>query len=251
MGSSIFCVSISSDARKIAFGFTLRERKINYAGPLEYIFDLDKMKLKVLKDEKGLLRVRGKRGNLSLELNPDLSYQLGLYSPKSLLDVKKENKVIARIIRDNTDGHLHNCFSFINDRFFVSGGGNGKVFVYNLRGEEVAELVGHEREVWAVADWTIADLYESRLMGFSIGSGVHVLSAATSQQLANEGYRGHGHFIYFVLKALDGYADTNDDRKITVVEMSPYVKLKVKKITKGAQKPITINYGKDVVMSKR
>ncbi len=66
-------------------------------------------------------------------------------------------------------------------------------------------------------DWTIADLYESRLMGFSVGSGIHVLSAATSQQLANEGYRGHGHFTYFVLKALDGYADTNGDRKITVV----------------------------------
>ena len=100
-------------------------------------------------------------------------------------------------------------------------------------------------------DWTIADLYESRLMGFSVGSGIHVLSAATSQQLANEGYRGHGHFTYFVLKALDGYADANGDRKITVVEMSPYVKLKVEKVTKGAQKPITINYGKDVVMSKR
>ncbi len=178
VGSGIFSVAISSDARKIAFGFRQYEDlsifNINNRGPLKYLFDLDKMKFKVLKDEKGLLRAMEKRGDLSLELNPDLSYKLGLYFSNSLLDVKKGNKVIARIIRHDTDGYRHDCFSFINDRFFVSGGVNGKVFVYNLRGEKVAELVGHEGEVWAVAvdksgKWVVTGAYDQTINLFYVG----------------------------------------------------------------------------------
>ena len=129
-----------------------------------------------------------------------------------------------------------------------------------LTSDEIMELMKRlpaQRQVMILdtchagaVNWTVTDLYESRLTSFSMNSGMHVLSATSSQQLANEGYKGHGHFTYFVLRALKGDADTKGDRKITVVEMSPYVKLKVEEITKGAQKPITINYGKDVVMAE-
>ena len=178
VGSGIYSVSISSDARKIAFGFRhyedLSKVRINNKGPLKYLFDLDKMKLNVLKDERGFLRAREKRENLSLELNPYFSYQPGLYYSDSLLDVKKGNKVIARIIRDSTDGYRHDCFSFINDRFFVSGGVNGYVFVYNLRGEKVAELVGHEGEVFAVAvdktgKWVVTSANDQTICIFYVG----------------------------------------------------------------------------------
>ena len=130
-----------------------------------------------------------------------------------------------------------------------------------LTSDEIMELMKRipaQRQVMILdtchagaVDWTLADLYESRLMAFSMGSGMHVLSATSSYRLANEGYKGHGHFTYFVLKALEGDADTNHDKKITVVEMGPYVKAKVEKVTGGKQRPIAINYGKDMVMAGR
>ena len=98
---------------------------------------------------------------------------------------------------------------------------------------------------------TFLDLYEARLTAFSLGSGMHVLSAASSFESALEGYQGHGYFTYFVLKALEGEADRNRDKKITVVEMGPYVKKKVEKVTKGIQRPVVSNFGQDVVMTRR
>ena len=56
---------------------------------------------------------------------------------------------------------------------------------------------------------------------------------------------------YFVLKALEGEADSNQAKKITVLEMAPYLKTKVEKVTGGIQRPIAVNYGRDVVMTKR
>jgi len=100
-------------------------------------------------------------------------------------------------------------------------------------------------------DWTFLDLYEVRMTAFSLGSGMHVLSAASSFEFAKEGYHDHGYFTYFVLKALEGEADINNDKVITVVEMGPWVKREVEKVTHGIQRPVIRNVGKDIIMSKR
>ncbi|HFC46726.1 MAG TPA: hypothetical protein ENJ63_02465 [Dissulfuribacter thermophilus] len=147
-GTSIFSAAISSDGKKVGFGFTTLGKKY---GPLEFSFDLNVRKLEKISSEKGLLRAREKRGGLELSLNRSLSKEMGLFYPESLLEVKRGGEVISRVKRDPTDGYRHDCFGFLNDRLFISGGANGRVFVYNLRGEKAAELVGHEGEVWAVA----------------------------------------------------------------------------------------------------
>ncbi len=152
---SVYSAAISSDGKRIAFGFTLwpsehRERKKSW-GPLVFSFDLIPMRLKKISSEKGFLRARNKNDGLELSWNPVFSTMARLPDLMSLLQVRRENEVKAQIIRDESDGYLHSCFSFVNERFVISGGANGKVFVYNLRGEKVAELVGHEGEVWAVA----------------------------------------------------------------------------------------------------
>ncbi|HFC46356.1 MAG TPA: hypothetical protein ENJ63_00565, partial [Dissulfuribacter thermophilus] len=151
VGTRILSTAISPDGKRIGFGFTLREKKPNYAGPLEFSFDLRVLKLKKISSEKGLLRATDERDGLKLSLNPLLSQMMGLYYLQSLLEVKKGGETLARILRHTPDGYRHDCFGFVNDRLMISGGMNGKVFVYNLRGEKVAELVGHEGEVWAVA----------------------------------------------------------------------------------------------------
>ena len=151
VGTAIFSAAISPDGKKVGFGFTSKPESQNNLAPLEFSFDLMAMKLKKINSEKGLLRARDERSGLELSTNPLLSQIMGLYYPESLLEVKKGGNVLARIIRHDIDGYRHDCFGFLNDRFFISGGTQGKVFVYNLRGEKVAELVGHEGEVWAVA----------------------------------------------------------------------------------------------------
>ena len=148
-GTAIFSAAISPDGKRVGFGFT--QGKLNYGGPLEFSFVLNAMKLERISSEKGLLRAREKRGGLELSLNRSLSKEMGLFYPESLLEMKRGGEVISRVKRDPKDGYRHNCFSFINDRLFISGGVGGKVFVYNLRGEKAAELMGHEGEVWAVS----------------------------------------------------------------------------------------------------
>jgi len=198
VGTRIMSIALSPDGKKLAFGFTTLGKK--------YLFDLKEMKLRPLSCKAGFFMARHKRGKLSLELNPHLSQRLGLDFPQSLLEVKREGEVIAvirdrggfreekigtkkvvvaRIIRSRADGYKHVCFSFINDRFFVSGGLSGMVFVYNLKGEKVAELLGHQGAVWSVSvdesgkwvatsssDQTISLFYVGDLKDVYWGSGV-------------------------------------------------------------------------------
>ncbi len=201
VGTAVYSVAISHSAKKIAFGFTRKYETLNDRGPLEFVFDLENMSLKKISDEKDFLRAKDRRKDLSLEIDPFFSKVLNLYYLNSLLDLKRRDKVITRIIKAENDGLRHNCFSFINDRFFVSGGTNGKIFIYNLRGEKVAELVGHEGEVLAVSvdksgkwvvtstnDQTICLFYVGDLKDVNWGSGGvdwDRLKKSKSWQLAN------------------------------------------------------------------
>jgi WD40 repeat protein len=67
-----------------------------------------------------------------------------------ILHIKKDGVVIAKIVKDYTDGYRHNCYGFYKD-YIVSGGANGQLKIYNLQGREVANLVGHTGEVLSIA----------------------------------------------------------------------------------------------------
>ena len=53
--------------------------------------------------------------------------------------------------------------------------------------------------------------------------GSTILSAATSDQEAVEGYKGHGLFTYVVAQGLDGAADENHDGFVKTLELANYV----------------------------
>ena len=101
--------------------------------------------------------------------------------------------------------------------------------------------------------WTFRDLYESRMQFFSLGSGLHLLTASSPYSFSLEGYNQHGVFSYFLLEALAGEADFagDQDGRTTVTEVSRYVQDKVKAITFSYQEPIHSEYGKDVVLVDR
>jgi len=64
--------------------------------------------------------------------------------------IKKQGRTIGRITRDGTNGYRHNCYGFYKN-YIISGGSNGHLKIYNLKGMEVANLVGHTGEVWSIA----------------------------------------------------------------------------------------------------
>jgi WD40 repeat protein len=66
-----------------------------------------------------------------------------------ILDIKKSGKTIASIIRGSTNGYRHNCYGFYKN-YIISGGANGHLKIYNLKGQEVANLVGHTGVVWSI-----------------------------------------------------------------------------------------------------
>ncbi|MFH2011720.1 MAG: caspase family protein [Pseudomonadota bacterium] len=73
-----------------------------------------------------------------------------------------------------------------------------------------------------------------------IGDGVCVISASDEKQLSQESQNwggGHGVFTYFLIEALKGKADYNDDGLVTLGELIPYLSEQVRRATKNAQAP--------------
>jgi hypothetical protein len=74
-----------------------------------------------------------------------------------------------------------------------------------------------------------------------IGDGVAVISAADDRQFSQEGEKwggGHGVFTHFLLKGLKGEADYNEDKRVSLGELVPFLSEQVRRATMNAQSPI-------------
>ena len=86
----------------------------------------------------------------------------------AVLVIKEGGHERARVLRDGTDGYGHKVYGFTRGGMIVSGGANGHLEVYDKDGNQLANLVGHEGEVWALA--TEGDRLD-HLAGKFYGSG--------------------------------------------------------------------------------
>jgi WD40 repeat protein len=98
------------------------------------------------------------------------------------------------------------------------------------------------------------DAEERAIAQLARSTGTYWIAASGSQQFATEfSTLGHGLFTYTILKGLQGEADGNNDKKITVEELSTYIKNKLPEFSekyKGeAQYPISFGYGMDFPIS--
>lgn len=153
-GSSVYSVALSPDA-KIGFGVTvmddIEKTTANNLGPLEKAFDTQRFTLTYLRNDSGFMRGSYTNGEYELRRNVLLPKLIGIGEEFSYLEVRHKGETLATVMRGMSDGHIHSCYSFINSNYFVSGGGNGFLTIYNIKGEKIAELVGHESDVKAVS----------------------------------------------------------------------------------------------------
>jgi len=74
-----------------------------------------------------------------------------------------------------------------------------------------------------------------------IGDGKVIFSATDTDQYSFESERwgnGHGVFTYFLIQGLSGKADTQNDSKVSLGELFPYVSQNVRRETDNMQSPI-------------
>jgi len=73
-----------------------------------------------------------------------------------------------------------------------------------------------------------------------VGDGICIISASDDNQFSQEGKQwggGHGVFTYFLLKGLTGEADYNNDSRVSLGELIPYLSEQVRRETRNAQCP--------------
>lgn len=74
-----------------------------------------------------------------------------------------------------------------------------------------------------------------------IGNGICIISASDHRQYSQESKKwggGHGVFTYYLLKALNGEADRNMDKRIVLSELIPFLSRQIRRATKNSQTPI-------------
>ena len=91
---------------------------------------------------------------------------------------------------------------------------------------------------------------EKAIAQLARSTGTYWLAAANSQQFAGEfAQLKHGLFTYCILEAIAGKADGQNDKKITVQELSSYLNDQVPIISqkyKGSEQyPVTYGFGQD------
>ncbi|MEW6262682.1 MAG: caspase family protein [Thermodesulfobacteriota bacterium] len=96
----------------------------------------------------------------------------------------------------------------------------------------------------------VAGLYDARISVLAKALGMHIWAAAQLTQSAADEYDGNGLFTHFVLKGLKGQADGNKDKKIGLLEMTPFLKAGVKQASRGEQEAFIRNFGDDLIISE-
>jgi WD40 repeat protein len=70
----------------------------------------------------------------------------------AVLEILEKGQLAARVVRGPSDGYYHSAYTLSPDgKTIVSGGGNGRLTTYDLGGQKLGELIGHEGDVWSVA----------------------------------------------------------------------------------------------------
>jgi len=112
---------------------------------LQKSINLKKFQMQNLRDTK-FNKISTTYGNYSLTRRKGGEYK----HDQAVIDIKRDGKTIASITRSSYNGIYHTCYGFYKN-YVVTGGGDGHLEIYNLKGERVANLVGHTKDILSIA----------------------------------------------------------------------------------------------------
>jgi WD40 repeat protein len=152
-GARTWAAAFSADGQRIAWGNTWRSPAALASNPLEYQQRLPSAGSGLGKPEplgeaanKEFVRARSTYGDYTLSHRKG-----GNYGHDAILDLKHGDKVIISIERKASDGYAHHAYTFSPDgQTIITGGGNGYMIAYDLKGQRLGDFVGHDGDVWAV-----------------------------------------------------------------------------------------------------
>lgn len=157
--------------------------------------------------------------------------------------------------------------------FYFSGHGLEKAFVpYDVRQGNYSSFLTHDevkskfKQSQASTKIVIADACLSGSMrskklpfttvkasskNFSNTNVAMILSSRSTQTSAETAQVNGGIFTFFLIGGLNGYADINQDKKVTIRELYKYIAPRVKKSTPNGQAPVFAGkFSDDLILSR-
>ena len=143
VGASVWSVGVKGDS--VGLGNEGRDVHNENSWNIQKTINLKTMQIGS-KLPTNIQKIKTTKGNFSLTHKAGGEYG---YDDTTLILTKDKNE-IEKITKGSTDGYRHNCYGFYKE-YIISGGINGHLKIYNLKGKEVAKLVGHRGEVMSIA----------------------------------------------------------------------------------------------------
>lgn len=158
-GASVWAVGFGHDGQSIAWGSTnanpMGSTPINNRGRLELRLRLPVAGASLGQPER---TANGEEiFSRAIESHGDLTlaHRAGgrdLMRHEGVLGIYRKGSLLTSISRGAVDGYVHRAYSFsVDGKTILSGGDGGQLMAYDLEGNALAQFVGHESEVWAVA----------------------------------------------------------------------------------------------------
>jgi uncharacterized caspase-like protein len=95
----------------------------------------------------------------------------------------------------------------------------------------------------------VAGLYDARISVLAKSLGMHILAGAKTDQGAVDNYRGNGLFTHFLLRGIDGEADSNRNEAVTVKELALFLEKTVSDVSQGRQSAYVRVFGENFVIA--
>jgi len=143
-GEQVWSVGIRGD--RIAWGNMPRNVHQNNSWSIQKSIDLKNFSIDTRIRQNSFKRIPTRNGSYSLSHSRGGEYG----KSDAILNIKKNGRVTASIVKDSTNGYRHRCYGWYKE-YIISGGNGGNLKIYNKEGKEVANLIGHTGEVWSIA----------------------------------------------------------------------------------------------------
>jgi WD40 repeat protein len=149
-GASTWGAGFSADGQRVAWGniprtvgdrLTALEYQLRLPAKAAGLGQPEPLDAATAKD---FVRARATFGSYALSHHKDGTYGYD----DAILDIKKDGQVLASIARG---AYGHSAYTFTPDgQTIISGGGDGVLIAYDLKGQHLGNFVGHESDVFAV-----------------------------------------------------------------------------------------------------